>query len=341
VRLAGLLALCAIRGWAEHSPYIGAPACGRCHPAQFRLQSSTGHARSLFPAAQHPLVKTLAPKTPLRRKPDYEFRYALEKRGFLVRISGAEGAIVLPLEWAFGSGDVAVTFVSRLGPSSYIEHYFSYYPASAAMGITPGQEAIGAASPLDAAGFVHRDLDAAACFQCHSTGPVDISGGDFQPNERGVNCEACHGPGEEHRRTGGKVSLRNPGHLSPIELNDVCGRCHRLPPSAGSRFDWDNPWNVRFEPVYLSQSACFKKSGGKLSCLSCHAPHEVLRKNDPAFYNGVCSGCHPAAHPESDKTDCIACHMPRVSPRPPLWFTNHWIGGYGSAKLKPSLKSGN
>jgi len=341
MRLAGLIALCSIGTWAQSSEYIGAAACGRCHPSEFRLQSATGHAHSLFPAAQHPLAKALAPKIPLRRKPDYEFRYALERRGFLVRVSGSAGAVVLPLEWAFGSGHLAVTFVSRLGPSSYLEHYFSYYSATGAMGVTPGQEAIEAVSPMDAAGFVHKDLDAAACFQCHSTGPVDISGGDFQPNELGVNCEACHGPGREHQRTGGKAPIRNPRNLSAIELNDACGRCHRLPPSAGSRFDWANPWNVRFEPVYLSQSACFKKSGGELSCLSCHVSHEALRKNDPAFYNSVCASCHAAAHSNSNRTDCVGCHMPRVSPRPPLWFTNHWIGAYGSSKLKPPLAAGN
>jgi hypothetical protein len=165
------------------------------------------------------------------------------------------------------------------------------------------------------------------------------SAGEFKPNERGVNCEACHGPGQEHRRAGGKAAIRNPRNLSAIELNDACGRCHRHPPSDAARFDWDNPWNVRFGPVYLNQSACFKRSGGRLSCLSCHASHKALRKNDPVFYNGVCSSCHVAAHRNSNKTDCIGCHMPRVLPRPPLWFTNHWIGAYGSTKLKPAIKA--
>lgn len=320
--------------WAQASNYIGARACGECHPREFRSQSATGHARALYRASEHPLVKDIAPKTPQRRDPDFEFRFALERRGLLERISNPKGAIVLPLEWAFGAGDQAVTFVSRQGPGAYLEHYFSYFPATRRMGVTPGQEALKAASLSDAAGFVHRDLDAAECFGCHSTGPVDIGGGNFEPHETGVRCEACHGPGAEHRRSGGKTAIRNPRYLSAVELNNACGRCHRLPPSAGAAFDWNNTWNVRFEPVYLSRSACFRNSGGKLSCANCHPAHEALRKNDAGYYNAVCSGCHGAAHPGKKMADCIGCHMPRVSPRPPLWFTNHWIRVYRDGEVR-------
>lgn len=340
--LAGCIGLC-----GQTPTYVGARICGQCHPAEFRKQSATGHSRALFRATEHPLAKVFLPKTPLRRNPDFEFRYALDKRGILVRVSSPAGAVVLPLEWAFGAGDQAVTFVSRLGPSSYLEHYFTYYSSDKKMSVTPGQEALTALGPMDAAGFVHKDLDAAECFQCHSTGPVDISGGDFQPHETGVQCEACHGPGSAHQSAKGKGAIRNPRYLPPVELNDACGRCHRLPPSAGAKSDWENPWNVRFQPVYLSQSACFQNSGGRLTCLSCHAAHENVRRSDPAYYNAVCSSCHSRPHREEEtKMDCIGCHMPRVSPRPALRFTNHWIGAYGSGNLKPgnlktNLAAGN
>ena len=46
---------------------------------------------------------------PLRRLPDYDFRFVLEDRGLLLRVAGTR-AIVLPVEWAFGAGDQAVTF---------------------------------------------------------------------------------------------------------------------------------------------------------------------------------------------------------------------------------------
>lgn len=325
MRIVWVLLVCTLTLTAQTESYIGAAACGQCHPDQFRQQSASEHAHSLSRATEHPLAASFVPRAPLRRSPNYEFRFALERRGFLVRIATAENGIVLPIEWAFGSGDQAVTFVSRLESNSYLEHYFSYYAQTHAMGITPGQEVVHARGLAEAAGHQRQALDVAECFYCHSTGPVRISGGDVQPNEIGVRCEVCHGPGSLHQQMRGKGSIRNPRRIAASELNDVCGKCHRLPVSTNAKFDWDDPWNLRFEPAYLARSACFLKSGGKLSCLTCHDAHAPL-KRDASSYNNVCASCHASAHAGTRRENCIACHMPRVSPRESLWFTDHRIG---------------
>jgi hypothetical protein len=336
--VASLLAIAsAILTPALAQTYIGASACGQCHPQEFRRQSSSDHAHSLYPATLHPLAAQFVPRTPLHRDPNYEFRFALEKRGLLLRIAGVDRAIVLPIEWAFGAGSQAVTFVTHLRNNNYLEHYFTFYTKTREMGITPGQEATQARDLTDAAGVEHQTLDIAECFYCHSTGPVQVADGDVRPNENGVRCEACHGPGSEHQRTKGKVPLRNPRDLSARELNDACGKCHRLPVSIRAAFDWDSPWNVRFEPAYLSQSACFLKSGGKLSCLSCHAAHDSPPRS-PDYYNSVCVSCHASVHVAANMDNCIVCHMPRTSPRGPLQFTDHWIGVYQPGHLRPEAR---
>ena len=319
---------------SQPSPWTGAETCGRCHPAQFRTQSASEHAHALYPAAQHPLAAKFPTRNALRRA-QFDFRIVLESRGLLIRISNADHALVLPVDWAFGAGDQAVTFVSRTAPEQYREYYFSYYTRTGSMDVTPGQEAIPAMNLDEAAGFVHRGLDGLQCFECHSTGPVDISGGIFRPREPGIRCEACHGPGTDHASSGGKAPIRNPRRLSATSLNDACGKCHRLAPAPGSAFEWDNPWNVRFQPAYLSRSACFRRSQDRLSCLSCHAAHEPLRRNDPAYYNRICAACHEARHRQPAMQDCIGCHMPSVSPRAPLAFVNHWIGIYRDRKTSP------
>ncbi len=111
-----------------------------------------------------------------------------------------------------------------------------------------------------------------------------------------------------------------------------------MPPAEGVATNFDNPWNVRHQPVYFSQSKCFLQSGGKLSCNTCHNPHENAK---PAA-NEKCSGCHGAPKHKVvvAKQSCVACHMPVVKPSPLLGFSNHWIGiyrltGKGANLLRP------
>ena len=308
--------------------YVGSNACKSCHPAEFRSQSITGHARALSRASDHSLP---LPSSPLHRPPSYRFQFTPDLH---VRVFDATDVVEIPLEWAFGAGEQAVTFVSRIDSDWYLEHYFSFYRAGNALAATPGQGSKTPKTLPEAAGLVYKALDPnvgiVGCFQCHSTGTVATTGNAIQPAEPGVHCEACHGPGYDHSRAG-RGSISNPRRLSPEALNRFCGTCHRTPGAPGTEIDWNFAWNVRHQPVYLSQSACFRKSAGKLSCLSCHAPHQPL-EHDEAAYNRVCASCHAAAHPGN----CVDCHMPRVSPEPLLRFSNHWIGVYrGAANLKP------
>ena len=227
-------------------------------------------------------------------------------------------------EWAFGAGAKAVTWVSRVDAETYIEHGLSAYPAAKTIGLTPGHK--------DASGRRYRTLDSQAtvlrCFRCHTTGPLALEeSGRIVPAELGVGCESCHGPGAAHVKEGGaRSSIFNPGQLSAASLNDYCGACHR---KADDISDWSKSWNVRHQPAYLSQSACFRMSG-KVSCLTCHDQHGVLEKQ-PAAYDQKCAGCHLQVHhrtPTASRS-CVDCHMPQVRTDANLRFSNHWIGVYG------------
>ena len=258
------------------------------------------------------------------------------------------GRTHIPLDWAFGSGVQAVTLVSRISKDWYLENYFSYYAAIDGLAPTPGHAELRPKELREAVGVLYETTDPKAgivgCFECHSTGPVSLGAeGAIRLTETGVRCEVCHGPGSQHVQTPAKESIANPRRISATQMNEFCGRCHRTPGSDGSTPDWNYSWNVRHQPIYIGQSACFTKSEGALSCLTCHQPHEGLRTNDAAFYAERCAGCHnagtrpPAATCSTDSgSSCIDCHMPRVSPQAYLQFTNHWIGVYGEgAKLKP------
>lgn len=329
---------------ASPARYVGAETCRRCHAAQFATQSASAHAGALSKVSEH---QNFPAGVKLAREQGYEFEILRVGNGLRVHIDNGTDLMDLPLEWVFGAGRQASTFVTRVNQDWYLEHYATWYRDTNSYGPTPGQEAVHPKSISEAAGVLYKITDPAfgikGCFECHSTGPVSFGeNGDAKVNENGVRCESCHGPGSAHASDPERQRLTNPGKLSAAQLNQFCGRCHRLP-AEKSTIDWNYPWNVRHQPVYFSQSRCFLESRGALSCLTCHDPHEAAGKKPAAFFNEKCLDCH-ASSSKAHKTECLAkgrtncidCHMPLVSPQPALRFTNHWIGIYGAgAKLKP------
>lgn len=233
-----------------------------------------------------------------------------------------------PSLWNFGAGIQAITPVSKLNDEYYLEHGQSDFKG--VKDLTPGH--------TNFRGVQYRITDPGSqimkCFQCHSTGPLKLTESfAIQPTEHGVRCESCHGPGAGHIEQGGsKLAIFNPSQMNATSMNDFCGNCHRKP---GEDTDWTVSWNTRHQPIYLNQSACFKKSNGALKCITCHKPHEPLAR---ASYDAFCSNCH--AKPTHKTTiatgkTCTGCHMPQVRPQAKLAFTNHWIGIYRKGNLRP------
>ncbi len=338
----------AVHGQAAAESFVGSEKCSRCHPSEFRRQSESAHRSALYPVEKHPLRGAFPAGPKLVRGSAYRFDFAFAPPDFRIRIFDAADVMDLPVEWAFGAGRQAVTFVTRINRDYYVEHFGSYYPALGAYAPTPGQDVIRPGTIAEAAGVVYKTSDPesgiAGCFECHSTGPVTFApDGKVQLTEMGVRCEACHGGRASHAADPARNRPANPKNLTATQMNSFCGRCHRPPAASGVKIDWNYAWNVRHQPVYLAESRCFQMSKGALTCLSCHDAHEPAGKKQASDYNQRCDACHSiSSHPpkavcvEKRPANCVNCHMPLVSPQPPLRFTNHWIGIYGEgAKLKP------
>jgi tetratricopeptide repeat protein/cytochrome c554/c'-like protein len=287
--------------------YAGSEACRACHADKFASQSKSGHARALAVAK---------PNAPIPGIPAPE--------------SSAQ--------WAFGAGEKATTWVSQTGEDTIVEHGLSYYASTKALAVTPGHS--------NSNDLVYRTFDpvgtALRCFRCHSTGPVKLAAAyRVEPSELGVRCEACHGPGAAHANSGGRGAIQNPKRMKAAEINALCGACHRQASKLDDDTDWSNAWNVRHQPSYLHRAACYRNSGGKLSCVTCHDPHEPLKKT-AASYDARCAACHAkVAHKTAvESRSCVSCHMPQVSTSATLRFTNHWIGVYDpqGKKLMPSKR---
>jgi tetratricopeptide (TPR) repeat protein len=170
--------------------------------------------------------------------------------------------------------------------------------------------------------------------------------------EPGINCETCHGPGQEHAR----LCLAAPKGQPPKDLkiirggqdftaeqrNALCASCHAkaVPLTSGftpgDRF-FDHFDLVAYEsPDYFpdgrdqgenytftswSRSPCVIAGG--LDCLHCHTSSGRYKFTDPARANDACLPCHASRvadaaqhshHPAgSPGSRCVSCHMPTTS----------------------------
>ena len=191
---------------------------------------------------------------------------------------------------------------------------------------------------------IHRDLSANPVYN--------------DPLPEGIDCQRCHGPGAAHVRaaqTPGaslqeiRSQILNPANLDKARQMEVCEQCHlettsrSLPDrirhydqhpfgymanqplaSFNSYFSRDpekgrtDNFEIVNAPYRLRQSQCYLKSGGALTCETCHNPHDLHKGPESvSYYASICMKCHQATlpaqialhrHPASN--DCIGCHMP-------------------------------
>jgi predicted CXXCH cytochrome family protein len=182
------------------------------------------------------------------------------------------------------------------------------------------------------------------CLNCHVSGlqpPVAGTENQFpgEPFQHGgITCERCHGLGEGHLQ--GRGMIVNPAQLSPERRDSVCMECHfegtvavKQPNRSLYKFqpgdrlsdyvhyfvlsgDETETGEALSQFEALSMSACKRKSGDRMSCLSCHDPHnEPNPAQKAAYYRGKCLECHGekfAANHHPEQRDCTQCHMPSL-----------------------------
>jgi hypothetical protein len=247
------------------------------------------------------------------------------------------------LDLNFGSGHHATTFVTLMDPAPArpvaLEHRLTYFAQTRSLDVTPGQTLAMPDRAKTPIGLFHSPMETFKCFKCHATvisarGPAALDLATMVPN---VSCERCHGPGQAHvaaaRRGAGAEELAMPFGPSRWTADDqmrLCGQCHRHPDTGDpARIRRDNPEIVRFQPVGLMQSACYRGSRGALSCVTCHDPHARVSAGQ-ATYESACLACHGKPSqprcPVAPQTGCIGCHMPRRDAGQKVLFVDHWIG---------------
>lgn len=327
--------LCAISGASYAQEYVGSATCEECHETEYKEQAGSRMAHALRRIDGSPIAEAMLKEG---HSPDKRMTYKQGADGIIVREKGFSDTVTL--KWAFGTGQ-GTTAVGLLD-GQYIAHRFSYYSRLKGLAVTFGHPAH-PTSPIVELGVLQDSRTIFQCFNCHGTnaqmGPNGPVLTQYMP---GVQCERCHGPGGAHVKAAKvgeppqqiRSTILNPGRFSPKALIEFCGQCHRLPkPDMGTRPELVNPISVRFAPIGLLASRCFR-FGHKISCLTCHNPHENPAPRTDLSYTRKCLMCHASdSAPEKlcrrkEKENCLPCHMKEASLGPYLRFTDHRIRVY-------------
>jgi hypothetical protein len=337
----------------SYALYVGERVCSECHPGEAALHRRSGHARTLRTAAQIGWEHQLEVRvTEDPERPGVFWKFTKEDGQVWTERTAAGTVERFLIDYAFGSGRHAITFVSLVDrdPLRPVcrEHRLSFFAHTQSAGLTPGLSLAGHAAGNSESGCVHSTAETQNCFRCHTTVTSDRGSDVLDPATMipNVSCERCHGPARSHveaaRRGDDVKALRLPfgqGRSTTNEQLEFCGSCHRLPAmiSPGA-IRTDNLSLIRHQPVGLIQSACFKQSNRAVNCVTCHDPH-ARALSDRTHYETICLSCHGPKESTSctvsPRSGCIECHMPRRDVTRGMMMTDHWIRIIPGLRLNP------
>lgn len=339
--------------------YVGSEVCWYCHYEIYQSFRKAAMGQSmLLPSDPKQLAKVPRPVTVYNKKFDRYFE-VMRKGSDLFQSEyqlDAHGQEIFrtthKIEYVVGPGENVIGYITHRLGNYLVETPLSYYTKSGTWELSPGWEHgdYGFSRPVTV-----------GCIACHSGRalPAPEGNGLYQNppfREMAIGCENCHGPGQLHvaaRSKGllpaGKVdhTIVNPARLPGWLADNICMNCHqagdaRLLQPGKTYFDFrpgtplNNTLSIFMVPFdrespptdpllqqYVSMilSKCYRATGGRLHCITCHDPHfEPTASQAPAYFRKKCLQCHTekscpiplkARLQKTPPDNCAGCHMPK------------------------------
>lgn len=325
-------------------------SCGACHAQILHTYLATPMANASGDA-----LDKLKPVTYLHQPSGVT--YSIAARDGQATLTASDShvpaePVTRPLSYFLGSGHLGVTYLYFIRDALF-ESPVAWYAASGSYDMKPGLGGLQRMPPAIPA--------ESACLRCHMSAVQTSLPGtvnryrDLPFLHGGITCEACHGDSAPHVHAAGKAPILNPAHFDADRRDSLCISCHlegdvtveRAGKSAlnyrpGESISTYLAFYIRAkadprargvsEVEQLSQSTCKRRSGDKMSCMSCHDPHFTPGPEQRvAFYRSKCLACHAqpefAASHHPENPDCTSCHMRRTGAEniPHVAWTDHRI----------------
>lgn len=344
---------------SDAAEYLGRQACTNCHAEISTAYNTHPMSRSMVKAVEVPVIE---PGQPVKFDPPGPCRYEIERDDH--RMTQTEefvdlsGEVVyrdtVPVDYAVGSGQRGYSFITdHHGPMTL--GVATWYSTKSVWDLSPGYK------PPSHPRFGRRVAD--GCVACHAGRTNSISGepNRFQSHpfaELSIGCERCHGPGKQHVEFHSLATkpqtpdpIVNPASLDFSQQLSICYQCHlhgeeRVVRSGRSEYDFrpgehlsdvwvafvngsgiqgDGSTTAVSQVEQMHESRCFIASAGRMTCTSCHDPHQSPTPQDRVeYYRRQCLACHNKTDddcrmPKSGRLQqvaddsCIQCHMPAVN----------------------------
>jgi hypothetical protein len=328
--------------------FAGSASCMPCHKDICSSHAATAHyhdsrpasaasIRGSFDSGRNRFIYNKSSEVVMQHRGD-RFYQALFHNG--------KEDIRRPFDIVIGSGRKGQTYLYWGDDQNLFQLPVSYFTPTDSWANSPGLNTDDADFNRPIAGF---------CLDCHATFAKALPRDGNPVGERfdkggiiyGIDCEKCHGPGEEHEtyhqahpgESTGRFIL-NAARLSRQQKLDACALCHsgwRQPIAPAFSFRTGDQL-TRFSVSSHSQdsastldvhgnqygllrsSKCF--IGSAMDCSSCHNPH-ANESGNLKLYSRRCMSCHTAAAHNTCtmpptpglvlSDNCIDCHMPALT----------------------------